>query len=219
MSKIITESGAVDKAHGGAAAGGRAPAAAQRQHRPVAARPGARRRGDHPARAAPAHQRDLRLHQRPRLPAGRSGRPRPGVAADRARPPHPVAHPPLFPPGTSFAYSNTDYILLGLVNEAATGRPLAYELQDRIFTPLGLHQTSLPYDDVTLPMPFAHGYLLSQPGAPGPVDVTAVSPSIAWAAGGIVSTAGDPGPGRRSARSLARAPPDTGKEHVGRLNR
>jgi D-alanyl-D-alanine carboxypeptidase len=150
----------------------------------------------------------------------------PAVAADPDRVWRPtelvriaVAHPPLFPPGTSFAYSNTDYILRGLVNEAATGRPLAYELQDRIFTPLGLHQTSLPYDDVTLPMPFAHGYLLSQPGAPGLVDVTAVSPSIAWAAGGIVSTAGDPGPGRRSARSLARAPPDTGKEHVGRLNR
>jgi D-alanyl-D-alanine carboxypeptidase len=122
----------------------------------------------------------------------------PAVAADPARVWRPrelvriaVAHPPLFPPGTSFAYSNTDYILLGLVTEAATGQPLERELRDRIFTPLGLRDTSLPYQDVTLPRPYAHGYLLNQRGAPGPVDVTAVSPSIAWAAGGILSTAGD----------------------------
>jgi D-alanyl-D-alanine carboxypeptidase len=102
-----------------------------------------------------------------------------------------VAHPPLFPPGTSFAYSNTDYILLGLVIQAATGQPLARELRDRIFAPLGLRHTSLPFAQVIPPSPYAHGYLLNQPGAPGPVDLTQVSPSISWAAGGLLSTAPD----------------------------
>ncbi|HEX9525949.1 MAG TPA: serine hydrolase domain-containing protein [Streptosporangiaceae bacterium] len=104
-----------------------------------------------------------------------------------------VAHPPLFPPGTAFAYSNTDYILLGLVIEKATGQPLGRELRDRIFAPLGLHHTSLPFANVIPPRPYAHGYLLNQPGAPGPVDITQVSPSIAWAAGGLLSTAQDVG--------------------------
>ena len=102
-----------------------------------------------------------------------------------------VAHPPLFPPGTAFAYSNTEYLLLGLVIEKATGHPLGRELADRIFAPLGMQHTSLPFAQVIPPAPYAHGYLLHQPGAPGPVDVTQVSPSIGWAAGGVVSTAGD----------------------------
>lgn len=102
-----------------------------------------------------------------------------------------VAHPPMFPPGTSFAYSNTDYILLGLVIQAATGETVGQQLRDRIFTPLGLRHTSFPYASPALPEPFAHGYLLNQPGATGPVDITAISPSWAWAAGGIVSTAAD----------------------------
>ena len=102
-----------------------------------------------------------------------------------------VAHPPVFPPGTSFAYSNTDYILLGLVIQAATGETVGQQLRDRIFTPLGLRHTSFPYASPNLPEPFAHGYLLNQPAAPGPVDITVISPSWAWAAGGIVSTARD----------------------------
>ena len=102
-----------------------------------------------------------------------------------------VAHPPLFPPGTAFHYSNTEYLLLGLVIEKATGHPLGLELRDRIFVPLGMRHTTLPFTRVIPPAPYAHGYLLHQPGAPGPLDVTQISPSWAWAAGGVVSTAGD----------------------------
>jgi D-alanyl-D-alanine carboxypeptidase len=98
-----------------------------------------------------------------------------------------VAHPPLFPPGTSYSYSNTEYILLGLVAEAATGQPLGRELREQIFTPLGLRATSFPYADTTLPVPHADGYFLGQPG--GPLDTTKVSPSAFWAAGAVVSTA------------------------------
>src|SRR5215471_11637993 len=59
-----------------------------------------------------------------------------------------VAHPPLFPPGTAFHYSNTEYLLLGLVIEKATGHPLGRELRDRIFVPLGMRRTTLPFTRV-----------------------------------------------------------------------
>jgi len=100
-----------------------------------------------------------------------------------------VAHPPVFPPGTSFAYSNTDYVLLGVIIQAATGYPVGQELRARIFQPLGLRGTYYPYANPHLRGPHAHGYRLSQPGAP--VDSTVMSPSWAGAAGGIVSTVAD----------------------------
>lgn len=102
-----------------------------------------------------------------------------------------VAHPPLFPPGTAFAYSNTDYVLLGMIIRAATGHPVGQELQARIIRPLGLRDTYLPYANPHLRKPYAHGYLLNKPGTAGPVDTTVMSPSWAGAAGGIVSTAAD----------------------------
>jgi D-alanyl-D-alanine carboxypeptidase len=102
-----------------------------------------------------------------------------------------VAHPPLFPPGTTFAYSNTDYVLLGLIIQAVTGHPVGQELQARIFHPLDLRHTYYPYANPHLRTPYAHGYLLGQPGTTGPVDGTVMSPSWAGAAGGIVSTAAD----------------------------
>src|SRR5215467_14667506 len=101
-----------------------------------------------------------------------------------------VAHPPLFPPGTSFAYSNTDYVLLGMIIQAATGHPVGQQLRARIFRPLGLGDSYFPYANPQLRKPYAHGYLLNQPGT-GPVDTTVMSPSWAGAAGGIVSTAAD----------------------------
>ena len=99
-----------------------------------------------------------------------------------------VAHPPVFPPGTTFAYSNTDYVLLGMIIRAATGHSVGQELRDRIFEPLDLRDTSFPYADPHLPRPFAHGYVL---GTAGPVDTTVMSPSWLGAAGGMVSTAPD----------------------------
>jgi D-alanyl-D-alanine carboxypeptidase len=105
-----------------------------------------------------------------------------------------VKHPPLFRPGTSWSYSNTNYVLLGLVVEAATRHSLGQELRKRIFYRLGLRATSYP-PRASMPGRVAHGYLGSAPGlpiAPGRlVDVTsAVSPS-SWGAGQIVSNGDD----------------------------
>jgi D-alanyl-D-alanine carboxypeptidase len=94
--------------------------------------------------------------------------------------------PLVFRPGSQYAYSNTDNIVLGLMAEEVTGRAYARLLRSIVFRPLGLRKTSLPVRP-RLPRPFLHGYL-TEPGSP-PEDVsTLLSPSGAWASGGIVST-------------------------------
>ncbi|SNT41698.1 D-alanyl-D-alanine carboxypeptidase [Asanoa hainanensis] len=99
-----------------------------------------------------------------------------------------TAHGPRFAPGTDRAYCNTGYILLGMIIEAATRSTYSAELEQRVLGPLELKQTALPADE-KLPEPHAHAYL---PAADGElVDVTAYDPSQAWAAGGMISTAGD----------------------------
>jgi D-alanyl-D-alanine carboxypeptidase len=105
-----------------------------------------------------------------------------------------TSHAPKFPTGTGWWYSNTNYVLLGLVIEAVTGRTLADELRTRIFEPLGLASTSFPTGTDIAP-PFAHAYFVSRPPlqfqAGTLIDIsTTVSPS-AWGAGQIVSSADD----------------------------
>ncbi|MBB4662845.1 serine hydrolase domain-containing protein [Conexibacter arvalis] len=91
-----------------------------------------------------------------------------------------------FPPGTRYAYSNTDNIVVGLLAEAVTGRPYGRLLDELVLRPGRLRQTSFPAT-VTLPSPFIHGYFVG--AGPRPVDVsTILSPSGAWASGAIVST-------------------------------
>ena len=97
-------------------------------------------------------------------------------------------HPPHFPPGKGWSYSNTGYIVLGLIAEAATGDSLGAELKRRLFVPLGLSRTTLDASP-RIAGRHAHGYY-HFPRKPL-IDVTGVSPSLAWAAGGIVSTVGD----------------------------
>ena len=94
--------------------------------------------------------------------------------------------PLVFRPGSRYEYSNTDNIVLGLMAEEVTGRSYRRLLRRFVFRRLGLRQTSLP-TAARLPRPFLHGYV-TEPGSP-PEDVsTLLSPSGAWASGGIVST-------------------------------
>ncbi|MBA7470586.1 D-aminopeptidase [subsurface metagenome] len=101
------------------------------------------------------------------------------------------AQEPYFAPGEDWIYSNTDYILLGLVIEQATGRSWRDSLRERIIKKLNLENTLLPEPgDLSIPGDYAHGYM--DLGA-GLVDVTGVDPSMADAAGGsaLVTTTTD----------------------------
>jgi D-alanyl-D-alanine carboxypeptidase len=100
-----------------------------------------------------------------------------------------VGAPPTFSPGEGWSYTNTDYVLLGMIIERATGRTLGAEYERRIFRPLGLDETSFP-TSTSMPRPVGHGYDVLAQGN-WPTDVTATSPTIAGSAGAIVSTPGD----------------------------
>ncbi|MFI5979052.1 serine hydrolase domain-containing protein [Streptomyces sp. NPDC051452] len=105
-----------------------------------------------------------------------------------------MSHPPTCTPGSGFAYSNTNYVLAGMIIELATGRSLAEEVTERISRPFGLADTYLPHgSDPTIHGPHSRHYtklFQTDPGAPVH-DATEFDSSIFWAAGGMISTAGD----------------------------
>jgi D-alanyl-D-alanine carboxypeptidase len=101
-----------------------------------------------------------------------------------------MKHPPLFAPGTSWSYSNTNYILVGMIIKRVTGHSWAQEVDDRVIAPLHLRQTYVPGDNPTLRNPHAEGYNQFAPGGPL-VDTTLFNPTAADAAGSMVSTPTD----------------------------
>jgi D-alanyl-D-alanine carboxypeptidase len=102
---------------------------------------------------------------------------------------------PLFAPGEGWAYTDTGYILLGMVIERVTGRRYADEVRDRFLAPLGLDQT-VPSDRRDIPG-LAAGY--TPPGNPfGLPERTADAegrllwdPAVEWTGGGLASTSAD----------------------------
>jgi D-alanyl-D-alanine carboxypeptidase len=102
---------------------------------------------------------------------------------------------PYFKPGMGWAYSNTNYLVLGLIAERVAGEPLAVQLGSRYFEPLGLDSTY--YQAGGRPTgPTAHGYRMAGSGTSlRPVDLadgTGIMPfkSVVTAAGGAGSIAG-----------------------------
>ncbi|GAB7106595.1 serine hydrolase domain-containing protein [Streptomyces phaeofaciens JCM 4814] len=103
-----------------------------------------------------------------------------------------MTHAPDFPPGTDWSYSNTNYVLAGLVVESVTGRPYGEEVRRRIIGPLGLRSTGVPGTDSRMPRPGGRAYSkLSEESTGTTYDVTELNPSIAWAAGEMISSSAD----------------------------
>lgn len=121
------------------------------------------------------------------------------------------AEKPNFAPGEKFNYSNTNTVLLGVIIEKLTGESLAANFDKRIFKPLGLGGTLLPpRESSAIPQPHPRAYhfgtfaetqmaqngklppaelAAARAGTLRPNDGTDTNPSMAWAAGGAISTA------------------------------
>ena len=98
--------------------------------------------------------------------------------------------PRLFAPGHGFFYSNTNFVMLGLIIEQVTGKPYAQVLRSRILQPLGLKHTIFP-DTNVIPAPSWHGYTTQGTNNAQEVDSTAWSPTAAAAAGQMISNLSD----------------------------
>ncbi|WUW49857.1 beta-lactamase family protein [Streptomyces sp. NBC_01460] len=102
-----------------------------------------------------------------------------------------VRHEPDFPAGTRWAYSNTNYVLAGMIIEKITGRTWEQEVRRRILRPLGLEHTDTPGTRPFLPHPHAVDY--QQFTADGPMVDTTIPyrPFDSGADGSMTGTARD----------------------------
>ncbi|OLZ45034.1 hypothetical protein BS329_35385 [Amycolatopsis coloradensis] len=100
-----------------------------------------------------------------------------------------ITRPPKFPPGRGWAYSNTNYVLAGMVIHSITGRTWATEVRDRLVRRLSLTGTSVPGTSPLLLGPHSRGYEHHPDGSH--FDVTIVNPSLFDAAGALITTAND----------------------------
>src|SRR5215472_4578661 len=94
-----------------------------------------------------------------------------------------------FAPGTAWHYSNTNYILLGMIIEKVTHDSWEDQVTRRIIVPLGLHHTYAPGTSTGLPRPHATGYLFFDKNTR--IDTTAENMSWSSSAGALISTAAD----------------------------
>jgi D-alanyl-D-alanine carboxypeptidase len=96
-----------------------------------------------------------------------------------------------FAPGTSWSYSNTNYILLGLITQKVTGRPVGEQITERVIDRAGLRHTYWPgVGEQTIRDAHPHAYTPAD-AEPPHVDITEMDPSWGWSAGQVVSTPSD----------------------------
>ncbi|CAL9328707.1 serine hydrolase domain-containing protein [Streptomyces sp. enrichment culture] len=103
-----------------------------------------------------------------------------------------LAHPAEFAPGAKWSYSNTNYLLAGLLIEHVTERPVQEEITERVIKKAGLRHTYWPQPgDQTIRGPHPHGYAVGNMDKGNVVDATEMDPSMGGAAGQLISTPSD----------------------------
>ncbi|WP_327575748.1 serine hydrolase domain-containing protein [Streptomyces sp. NBC_00145] len=102
-----------------------------------------------------------------------------------------MQHPPSFMPGSDWEYSNTNYVLIGMVIKAATGHSWEHEIRARILRPLRLTHTVVPGNWPFLPGPHARDYQQFEPGGVMADTTIAYLPFDGDADGAMISTTAD----------------------------
>lgn len=103
----------------------------------------------------------------------------------------PTSRPLDFAPGTSMSYSNTGFIVAGLLVEELTGNSVEDELKWRVFEPAGLTGTDMPRLSPVIRGEHPHAFLATGDPERPLLDTTRISPTLLWAAGSVVSTTAD----------------------------
>ena len=98
-----------------------------------------------------------------------------------------LGKPAQFEPGTQWKYTNTNYVVLGMLVERVSQRPVGEQIDQRIVKKLGLSHTYFPAPgEEKIRGTHPQGYHLSAGGKLE--DITEMDPAWGWAAGAMVST-------------------------------
>ncbi|MFD9048004.1 serine hydrolase domain-containing protein [Streptomyces zaomyceticus] len=102
-----------------------------------------------------------------------------------------LSEPRTTEPGVSYKYSNANFVVVGMLIEKATGRPVADAYERRIFKPLHLHKTSYVHPDTRIKGLHVRGYLHPDEAGGALVDSTEQTVSWAQSAGAVISNPAD----------------------------
>lgn len=98
-----------------------------------------------------------------------------------------LGHPRTTAPGGAYRYSNTNFVVAGMLIRAVTGRALATEYRERIIAPLGLRDTFYVHPGTAIPGRHTRGYLTPDEAGGALVDATEQTMSWAQSAGAVIS--------------------------------
>ncbi|MGW1724079.1 serine hydrolase domain-containing protein [Streptomyces sp. NPDC002306] len=102
-----------------------------------------------------------------------------------------LRHPRTGAPGAAYSYSNTNFVVAGLLIEKPTGHTVGTAYQNRIIRPLKLDHTLYVHPGTRIPGRYTHGYLTPDRAGDPLVDATEQTVSWAQSAGAVISSARD----------------------------
>jgi D-alanyl-D-alanine carboxypeptidase len=94
-------------------------------------------------------------------------------------------------PGGAYSYSNTNFVVAGLLIEKLTGHPVRAAYENRIIKPLKLRDTFYVHPNTAIPGRHSRGYLTPDAPATALVDATRQTASWAQSAGALISSTRD----------------------------